>query len=220
MEKIKKLLGSEAVLYLLVGGSNTVLGWVLSWALPRLFHTGYWLTSAICMVIGGTYSYLLNKKFTFRAGEMSHKKTLPRFVLNMAVCYFIAYGCAKPLLDALLDSLRLGLSDDLTTTVKLLAANIVYIVVNYIGQKFFAFRKKKAEDSPAQPGESGAPNGDARTAENGSMIEEDKPRTESASGVGSQAEQDGAPLAQTQALPETDAANRNHPNGGGACGRR
>lgn len=216
MEKIKKLLGSEAVLYLLVGGSNTVLGWVLSWALPQIFHSGYWLTSAICMVIGGTYSYLLNKKFTFRAGEMSHKKTLPRFVLNMAVCYFIAYGCAKPLLDALLDSLRLGLSDDLTTTVKLLAANIVYIVVNYIGQKFFAFRKKKA-------GESGAPNGDARPAENGSMIEEDKPRTESVPDcTGSQAEQDGAPLAQTQALPGTDAdaANRNHPDGGGACGRR
>ena len=149
MSFLKKLLRSEAFLYLLVGGSNTLLGWLLSYLLPRLFHTGYWLTSAICMVVGGTYSYLLNKKFTFRAGEVSHKKTLPRFVLNMAVCYFIAYGLAKPLFELLLGKADLGLSADLQTTVKLLGANIVYIVVNYLGQKFFAFRKKTQPAAPA-----------------------------------------------------------------------
>lgn len=163
MNAIKKLLASEGVLYLLVGGSNTVIGWILSWALPRLFHTGYWLTSAICMAVGGAYSYLLNKKFTFRAGEMPHKKTLPRFALNMAVCYFIAYGCAKPLLDLAIDGLAPGLSADLITTLKLLGANIVYIVVNYIGQKFFAFRKKRAGAAQEQSPQAGPDKADSES---------------------------------------------------------
>ncbi len=144
----EKLLHNETVLYLLIGGSSTVIGWIFAWALPALFHAGFWVTSGVSMAFGGAYTYLLNKRFTFRAGAVSHKKTLPRFVLNMAVCYFIAYGCAKPLLDPLLDRLTPYLGVDLTTTAKVFAANLIYIVVNYLGQKFFAFRKGGPSDGP------------------------------------------------------------------------
>lgn len=132
-------LKKELILYLLVGGSNTLLGWLLAWLLPLLFHTGYWLTSMIGLVIGGFYSYVLNKRFTFQSAQQSHRKTLPRFILNIGICYLLAYGMVKPLMNAM-TSLAALFSKDTWTTISLLCANGVYIVLNYIGQKFFAFR--------------------------------------------------------------------------------
>ena len=140
---IKQLLQNETVRYLLVGGSNTVLGWVLSFVFTHLLHMGFWLSSAVSMVIGSAYSYLLNRAYTFRAGDIPHKTALPRFVLNIAVCYFLSYIPAKAVLDILFDKLALPLSADTVTFLKLLGANVCFIVLNYVGQKFFAFRKAK-----------------------------------------------------------------------------
>ena len=140
---IKKLLKNETVRYLLVGGSNTVLGWVLGFLFTHLLHMGFWASSAVSMVIGSAYSYLLNRAFTFRAGDIPHKKALPRFVLNIAVCYFLSYVPAKAVFDILFAKMNLPFAEDTVTFLKLLGANICFIVLNYLGQKFFAFRKTK-----------------------------------------------------------------------------
>lgn len=141
---IRRLLDNEAVMYILVGGSNTLIGWVLSYLLPRYLKMGFWMTSAVGMAVGGVYSYLLNKKFTFKAADESHAKTLPKFILNMILCYAISYGGAKYLFDIFFDAFSFGLAENLIVTLKLIGANLVYIVVNYIGQKFFAFKKDKS----------------------------------------------------------------------------
>lgn len=140
---LRALLQNETVRYLLVGGSNTVLGWVLSYIFPHFLHLGFWATSMLSMLIGGVYSYLLNRAFTFRAADIPHKQALPRFALNMGLCYFFSYVPAKAALDLLFDRLALPISADTVTTLKLLCANICFVVLNYIGQKFFAFRRKK-----------------------------------------------------------------------------
>ncbi|MEG0751768.1 MAG: GtrA family protein [Oscillospiraceae bacterium] len=144
---IVKLFHNEGFLYLLVGGTNTLASWVLTYLLTQFLHTGYWLTSAITFAIGGTYSYLLNRKYTFNASELPHSRTLPRFTINLLICYFISYISAKQLLDYMFANVwQVSWSDDVVTLIKLLSANVLYIVINYLGQKFFAFKKKSDVD--------------------------------------------------------------------------
>lgn len=135
---MKKFLQSEIFRYLLVGGSNTCICWVLSFLLPYA-GLGYWVISAITMVFGAVYTYLLNRKYTFQRGDIAHKKAMPKFILNISICYVLSYVLLKPLLNRIAPPDFLSM--EMWTGVTLIIANVVYIVLNYVGQKFFAFGK-------------------------------------------------------------------------------
>jgi hypothetical protein len=61
-----------------------------------------------------------------------------KFVLNVTVCYILGYGLAKPLaLKALA-----GQSLKVQENVAMLVGMCLYTGFNYLGQKFFAFKKK------------------------------------------------------------------------------
>ena len=66
-----------------------------------------------------------------------------RFALNIAVCYLLAYGIAKPLTVFVLGGT--SLSESLQTNIAMLAGSVFFVGFNYIGQRFFAFKEK--EDS-------------------------------------------------------------------------
>ena len=135
---MKKLLQSEVFRYVLVGGSNTAICWVLSFLLPYA-GLGYWTISAVTMVFGAVYTYLLNRRYTFRRGDIAHKKAMPKFILNISICYVLSYVLLKPFLNRIAPPDFL--STEIWTGVTLIIANVVYIILNYVGQKFFAFRK-------------------------------------------------------------------------------
>ena len=61
--------------------------------------------------------------------------------LNIAVCYGLAYGLAKPLVRLIFS----GLSKKWAENLAMLAGMGLFVVFNYFGQRFFAFREKKAE---------------------------------------------------------------------------
>lgn len=60
-----------------------------------------------------------------------------RFALNISICYLLAYGIAKPLTRMILSSWSSGIQDNGA----MLAGMILFVVINYVGQKFFVFRK-------------------------------------------------------------------------------
>ena len=135
--------------FILVGVLNTVIGNGLMFIFYNLtplkqadwgFVNGYWISSALGYVIGSIVSYFLNKHFTFKNTEKGIKPIL-KFALNIAVCYFLAYGLAQPLAEGLLS----GQSETVRTNLAMLAGMILFVAFNYIGQRFFAFKEKKAE---------------------------------------------------------------------------
>ena len=105
----------------------------------NLFGFGYWISSALNYIIGSIFSYFANKYFTFKSEKKSGKEII-RFVLNIMVCYFIAYGIAKPAINVLLGNLNLKIS--LLEQAGMLLGMCIFIVINFIGQKFFVFKKK------------------------------------------------------------------------------
>lgn len=85
-------------------------------------------------IIGGIVSFFLNKYYTFRNYEHSWKQVI-RFASNVAVCYLLAYGIAKPITMRILGGQAINVQENAA----MLVGMCIYTVFNYFGQKFFAF---------------------------------------------------------------------------------
>ena len=133
---MKKLFDSTAVRFVLVGAVNTLFGAGIMFIFYNCMHLSYWLSSASNYFFGSILSYFLNKYFTFRRTERS-AKYIVRFVINISVCYFAAYSVAKPLITQLLASASVTAQENIA----MLAGMVIFTVLNYFGQKLFAFKK-------------------------------------------------------------------------------
>ena len=150
-EFIKQFFDIKFWKFILVGILNTIVGNGLMF----LFYNftplqtadwglvdGYWISSALGYIIGSIVSYFLNKHFTFKNTEKGWKPAL-RFALNIAVCYLLAYGLAKPLIAWILS----GQSQTVQSNIAMLAGMCLFVAFNYIGQRFFAFREKNTDNT-------------------------------------------------------------------------
>lgn len=90
--------------FILVGVANTIFGTGIMFVFYNVFHFSYWVSSASNYFFGSILSYILNRIFTFKNSETT-VKTLPRFVINISLCYLLAYGIAKPLVMHVLSDL-------------------------------------------------------------------------------------------------------------------
>ena len=135
---MKKFFDPSMLRFLLVGVVNTLVGAGIMFLLYNLAGCSYWLSSAANYIVGGVVSYFLNKYYTFKNTERSWKQVL-RFALNVAACWLLAYGIAKPLALRLLA----GFDEKLQTNATMLAGLCLYTALNYLGQRFFAFRAKE-----------------------------------------------------------------------------
>lgn len=138
MNIIKKFFSAESSRFIVVGVANTVIGTSVMLIAYNLFGLGYWISSALNYIVGSIFSYFANKYFTFKSEKKSWKEII-RFVLNIVVCYGIAYGIAKPLINVLLG--QLGLSVSMMDQISMILGMCIFIVINFCGQKFFVFKK-------------------------------------------------------------------------------
>ena len=138
-DKLKKEFWTkEFILFVVVGVVNTLVGSAIMFGLYNLAHCSYWFSSAANYVLTSILSFFLNKYFTFRNKDQSLSQVL-RFVVNIAVCYGLAYGIAKPLCRALLANASVSVRDN----VSMLVGMVLFTGLNYLGQRFFAFKSKE-----------------------------------------------------------------------------
>lgn len=121
--------------FILVGIVNTLFGTAIMFVFYNVFHLSYWISSASNYFFGSILSYFLNRMFTFRS-QNSHAKEIVRFAANITVCYLCAYGLAKPLVKWVLSGASQSIQDNLA----MLAGMCLFVLLNYIGQRFFVFR--------------------------------------------------------------------------------
>ena len=133
---LSKFLDKTFLRFIIVGVINTVFGSAIMFVFYNVFHLSYWISSASNYFFGSILSYFLNKYFTFRRTERS-AKYIVRFVINISVCYFAAYSVAKPLITQLLASASVTAQENIA----MLAGMVIFTVLNYFGQKLFAFKK-------------------------------------------------------------------------------
>ena len=127
--------------FCLVGVANTLVGSGVMYALYNLANCSYWFSSAMNYVVGSVVSYFLNKYFTFNVKKRSWRE-IARFTANILFCYLIAYGVAKPLARMVFSALSESARDNLA----MLAGMVFFVPLNYLGQRFFAFRGGEKEE--------------------------------------------------------------------------
>ena len=134
---IKKLLDKTFWKFVLVGVINTTIGSAVMFSFYNIFHCSYWISSAANYIVGSVVSYFLNKYFTFQVKERSVKFII-KFIINISVCYLIAYGVAKPLVARILSNTSVTIQENSA----MLVGMCLFVMLNYLGQRFFAFRKE------------------------------------------------------------------------------
>ena len=133
---MKHFIDKTAFRFLLVGVINTIIGTGTMFLAYNLLGLSYWFSSAANYIIGSIVSYVLNKYFTFQNKEQS-LKIVWKFILNIVCCYLIAYGVAKPLVRIMLHDYSVSIQENGA----MLVGMGLFVVLNYFGQRYFAFKK-------------------------------------------------------------------------------
>lgn len=119
----------------MVGVLNTLVGTAIMFGLYNFAGCNYWISSAANYVVGSILSYFLNKYFTFQNKKRSWRIVV-KFILNVLVCYLIAYGIAKPMVLHLLSRQPQKFQENIA----MLVGMVLFTLLNYTGQRFFAFK--------------------------------------------------------------------------------
>lgn len=135
-EKLQKMLDITFWKFVLVGIVNTLVGTTVMFVAYNLLHFSYWVSSASNYVVGSIVSYFLNKYFTFQNNEKSVRQLL-KFIVNITVCYLLAYGMAKPVVSWILQNQSRSIQDNCSMLVGMGA----FVIFNYIGQRLIVFKK-------------------------------------------------------------------------------
>ena len=138
--RLRGVLDTKLLKFMLVGGINTLVGSAIMFGLYNLAGASFWLSSAANYVFTSILSFFLNKHFTFRSRGRSLREVL-RFVLNIAACYVLAYGIAQPLVYRIMSAASQTVRDH----VAMLVGMGLFMVLNYLSQRFFVFAQKKDE---------------------------------------------------------------------------
>lgn len=153
---MKNIVDEKLFKFILVGILNTLVGYAINFTALNVFGLGFMLAGALNYIPTSIMSFFLNKYFTFKS-KGNLKKEAIRFAVNIAVCWLLAYGIAKPVTAFLMglapievfDFVRLISFGFLNGTEQIIdnVATIVgmglFVVFNYTGQRFFAFKAEE-----------------------------------------------------------------------------
>ncbi|MBT2665024.1 GtrA family protein [Bacillus sp. ISL-4] len=122
--------------FLLVGIVNTALGLSIILFLMNVLEFSYWVSTFIGNGTGAVTSFLLNRTFTFKS-DIEWRRGVARFFCVILICYSAAYSLGQAIAESMEGSVYLPIQQN----VAVLIGAIFYTVLNYIGQKYFVFKK-------------------------------------------------------------------------------
>lgn len=125
----------------LVGILNTVVGTMIMFLAYNVLNLGYWISSALNYIVGSVLSYFLNKHFTFESKEQSNAEVI-RFIINILLCYLLAYGLALPFVKNLILAIGISLDKQILEQISMICGMCFFIILNFLGQKIFVFKER------------------------------------------------------------------------------
>lgn len=130
--------------FVIVGVVNTLVGLTIMFTCYNWLHLGYWLSTALDYILASILSYYLNKHFTFQYKEVGFGSAI-RFVINIAICYIAAFSVARPMVRWILYAIHIDFSKSVLENIAMLTGSGIFVIINYLGQRFFAFHKNEKE---------------------------------------------------------------------------
>lgn len=120
--------------FVMVGTLNTALGYAVIFACMYLLGLSAVLSNVTGYLFGLTFSYALNRNFTFKSTSKS-KTELVRFLFVFLVAYFANLG-------VLLALLRYA---EMNEGFAQVLAGAVYVVTSFLMNKYYVFRRLALE---------------------------------------------------------------------------
>ncbi len=121
----------KEILKFLVGGGSAVLVDSVTYFIMTALGVEVWLSKTISYILGAAVGFVINKLWTFESKKFSKSEI---------VKYIILYACSA-FMNSLINSIVLNLFKN--TVFAFLCATGFSTIMNYLGQKFFVFTKKK-----------------------------------------------------------------------------
>ncbi len=137
LHKLKIFYDKTFFKFIIVGVINTIVGAGVMFTLYNAAGCSYYFSSIMNYVIGSIVSFFLNKYFTFKSKSFSFKEVM-LFIVNIAVCYIIAYTFAKQLALYILSEFSIKVQENAAMFIGM----IVFTGLNYIFQRFIVFKKE------------------------------------------------------------------------------
>ena len=140
--------------FVLIGASNTILDLLVTFALNAIFGI-YYLAKIIGYACGIANSYFWNSRWTFREERRRDAREIVTFIAVNLVTLGLSLLLQWVFRDLLhLDAWWTGaIGENFLTKILngerfcLLLASGVALIVNFIGNKLFVFRKRQPEES-------------------------------------------------------------------------
>jgi putative flippase GtrA len=130
---LRSVFAHSSVRYLLVGFSNTAVGFAVIWVALRCFGLGNITANAVGYTIAFVWSFSLNRRWTF-----DHNGALGPALLRYLLMMGVAYG--MNLLVVMLAERRLTPGSLFVQ----IDGMLTYTVVAYAGARYFVFRTNRA----------------------------------------------------------------------------
>ncbi|MGN0455859.1 MAG: GtrA family protein [Acutalibacteraceae bacterium] len=156
---LKKFFDEKFLKFIIVGVINTIVGMAIMYGMYFLgdtFHwydgiaaafgwqatdVNFWVSSGLNYTLTSILSYVLNKNITFKS-KGNTGRSLIRFIINIAVCYLISYGIARPFTTWFMTSFFPSVDAKIVEYLTMFVGMVFFTGCNYIGQRFFAFKSK------------------------------------------------------------------------------
>lgn len=132
--KIYQRQTNSFIRFIIVGVLNTLVGLSIMFFSIHMLELSYWSSTFVGNASGAVLSFFLNRVFTFES-NVSIGKGAIRFTVVIFVCYFLSYFLSDRFADAF--PFREGIQKDFA----ILLGAAFYTISNYLGQKYFVFRK-------------------------------------------------------------------------------
>lgn len=131
MDFIKKCLKTEIFRYLVVGGGAVGIDFISHMLMLHVLEVELSISKAIAYILGAIFSFIVNKIWTFKSDQSLSTSFVKfsalyatTFITNVAVNAFVVW-IGMPVIFAF------GV------------ATATSIILNYLGQKFWVYRKVK-----------------------------------------------------------------------------
>lgn len=137
---LRFILNREVFTFLLIGAFNTILSMMIMFGLYNIYNFGYWISSFIAYIITAILGFILNRKYTFKSNDSILKCSIKFFTVIIG-CYIIAFSIAQPMVENIIFKFQVARLEKISDQIAMLLGQVIFTMLNYIGQKYFAFKK-------------------------------------------------------------------------------
>lgn len=134
------------LIFLCIGLGNTIITQVGSQLLlgpvSRLWGpaAGYWVPTAFFFAVTGIVSFILNRRFSFKS-KAPLGRSIFRFAVITTGCYLLSFGLSQIIVPAFMAAVFPDVDGGWIPRIAILFAQVIFTLLNYLGQRLWAFKE-------------------------------------------------------------------------------